>query len=294
MYVIVKLSNVSLLAEDWLSSFAFECGASGMSEQLQFKPRPGTDEVESLISENKSIDIYFEESPSPSFFEEIQSRYPEIQFASEKKENEDWMEGWKKHFRAFELVDGYWVVPSWLEAPAHAKKVLSIDPGMAFGTGTHETTSMMAKALFWVWSQKKGQSLLDVGTGTGILAILGSQLGYEKVIATDTDKESQRVSKENFDINHVNVQIGHEQIEDLSGSFDVVLANIIEGVLVLIRESLFSKVAPQGHLLISGILKENEEEFKASFDLPKEFHWVHRLEAGEWLCLVAERKDPIG
>lgn len=291
MYTIIKLSNVSLSAEDWLSSFAFECGAAGMSEQLQFKPRPGTDEVESVITENKNVDVYFEEAPAPVFFEEIQSRYPEIQFAIEKKENEDWMEGWKKHFKAFELVDGYWVVPSWLKPPAEAREVLSIDPGMAFGTGTHETTSMMAQALFWVHSQKKGRSLLDVGTGTGILAILGSHLGYQKIMATDTDPEAQRVSKENFDLNKVQVQIGREQISDLQGAFDVVLANIIEGVLVLIREDLFQKVAPQGHLLLSGILKDNEEEFKKEFALPQDFEWVHRLEKGEWLCLAAQRKD---
>lgn len=290
MYIVIKLSNVSLPAEDWLSLFAFECGASGMSEQLQFKPRPGTDEVESVITENKNIEIYFEESPSPAFFEEVRSRHPEIEFAIEKKENEDWMEGWKKHFKAFELVNGYWVVPSWLKAPSEAKRVLSIDPGMAFGTGTHETTSMMAEGLFWVNTEKSGESLLDVGTGTGILAILGSYLGYGKVVATDTDVEAQRVSKENFELNKVQVQIGREQVGDLRDSFDVVLANIIEGVLVLIREELFARVAPHGHLLLSGILKDNEDEFKKEFSLPQNFRWIHRLEKGEWLCLVAQRE----
>ncbi len=290
MYNIIRLKNVNQVAEDWLAAFAFDYGALGLSEQLQYKPKPGTDEVESVIAAIKTLDIYFQDSPTNHFIEEVRSRFPDIQISSESKESEDWMEGWKKHFKAFELVDGYWVVPSWLDAPREAQKILKIDPGMAFGTGTHETTSMMAKALYWAHEKSPGQSLLDVGTGTGILAILGAYLGYQPVVATDTDPESQRVSKENFELNQVKVSIDQKQIEDLTNSFDVVLANIIEGVLVLIRESLFERVKNGGWLLLSGILKENENVFKAEFNLPDEFEWKHRLEDGEWLCLVAKRK----
>lgn len=287
MYVVIHFSNVSIEAEDWLSSYVFEQGALGMSEQLQYEPKPGTDEVRSIISENRDLEVYFEEHPPSLFFEEIKSRFPEISFSVQSKENEDWMEGWKKHFKAFELVDGYWVVPSWLEAPKEAKRILKIDPGMAFGTGTHETTSMMAKALHRVWLEEPGESLVDVGTGTGILATLADFFGYKKIYATDTDIEAQRVSKENFEINNVNVSIDERQIDQIDGSFDVVLANIIEGVLVLIKEDLFKKVNPQGRLLLSGILKDNEAQFKSEFTLPEGWSWLDRYEDGEWLCLVA-------
>lgn len=288
MYNIVKLKNVSVMAEDWLSSFVFENGALGMSENLKYAPKPGTDEVQSLVSEIRDLDVYFDELPTPQFFEEVQSRYPEIQVHSETKENEDWMEGWKKHFKAFELVDGYWVVPSWLKAPPEARRVLAIDPGMAFGTGTHETTSMMAQALYEVKARApEGKTLIDVGTGTGILAILGNFIGYSKVDATDTDVESQRVSRENFALNGVKADISERQIQDFDGSYDVVLANIIEGVLVLIQKDLFAKVKPGGHLLVSGILVDNEDEFKRDFVLPAGAGWVHRISRGEWLCLVA-------
>ncbi len=244
--------------------------------------------MRSLIAEVRELDVYFENPPQPQFFEEIQIRFPEIQFSSESKDNEDWMEGWKKHFKAFELVAGHWVVPSWLEAPKQAKRILKIDPGMAFGTGTHETTSMMSKALYKVHQDHKGQSLIDVGTGTGILAILASYLGYEELAATDTDPESIRVSRENFEINNVNVQIDERQIAQIDQRFDVVLANIIEGVLVLIQKQLFDKVKPGGHLLVSGILADNEESFKSEFILPPNCRWIDRIQDGEWICLVAK------
>jgi ribosomal protein L11 methyltransferase len=287
-YHIVLLKNVSVAAEDWLSSFAFECGAAGMSENLKFEPKPGTDEVRSVLSEIKELQIYFEETPPPDFFEGVQSRFPETVVQAQTRQKEDWMEGWKKHFKAFELVDGFFVVPSWLDAPAEAKKVLSVDPGMAFGTGTHETTSMMAKELFKVSHSPQGKKLLDVGTGTGILAILGAFLGYAEIVATDTDRESQRVANENFALNQVKVQMDERQIQDLSGAFDVVLANIIEGVLALIQKELFRKVAPGGALLLSGILADNEEEFKKEFILPPGARWTDRRQNGEWLCLVAQ------
>ncbi|NCN95657.1 MAG: 50S ribosomal protein L11 methyltransferase [Bdellovibrionales bacterium] len=288
MYHIVHLKNVSILAEDWLSSYVFEQGALGMSESLKYEPKPGTDEVQSLISEFRDLDIYFESTPAPQFFELLRLRFPEIEISTLKKENEDWMEGWKEHFKAFELVGGHYVVPSWLEAPKEAQKVLSIDPGMAFGTGTHETTSLMSKALYELVPEGRGKSLLDVGTGTGILAILGSMMGFENVVATDTDVESQRVANENFGLNKTSVQMDHRQIDQLNEQFDVVLANIIEGVLLLLREDLFKKVKPQGWLLLSGILAENKSEFVSQFELPKGAQWVHERQDGEWICLGAK------
>lgn len=287
----VRLLNVSSEAEDWLSSYAFDCEAAGISEELQFRPKPGTDEVESIFSEKKSLQVYFSDPPTPLFLEEIRVRYPEIQILVEAKENEDWMEGWKKHFQAFEIVEGYWVVPSWLPKPKQAKKILEVDPGMAFGTGTHETTSMMAQALFSTFSQSSFNSVIDVGTGTGILAILARYLGCERVVATDTDPESQRVARENFDLNHVSIQMDERQIDQLKETFQVVLANIIEGVLVQIKTELFEKLKPHGFLILSGILKDNEADFKKDFQLPANFEWVSRLEKGEWLCLVAQHQS---
>ena len=288
MYTIAILKNVSILAEDWLSSFVFENGALGMSENLKYEPKPGTDEVQSLIAETRDLQVYFEELPSPQYMEAIQLRFPEIQIQWENKENEDWMEGWKKHFKSFELVEGHYVVPSWLEAPKEAKKVLSIDPGMAFGTGTHETTALMAKALYQNISNPKGKTLLDVGTGTGILAILGAYMGFEKIRATDTDVESQRVANENFELNQVSVLMNHEQIEEIHETYDVVLANIIEGVLSLIQKELFKKVNPQGVLFLSGILADNKEEFLKEFQLPSGAQWFFEKQEGEWLCLGAK------
>lgn len=290
MYYVVRLANATTQAEDWLSNFVFEQGALGMSEQLQYAPKPNTDEVQTLAQSHHVLEIYFESCPELKFFEEIKTRYPEISIEQDSREEEDWMEGWKKNFSSFELIDGVWVVPSWLEAPKKAKHLIHVDPGMAFGTGTHETTSMMASCLSWISKQSnQRENLIDVGTGTGILAILASLLGYKSLSATDTDVEAQRVSKENFERNKVKVLMSSKQLESFSETFDVVLANIIQGVLVLIQKDLVQRVKPGGHLVVSGILKVDEDEFRKDFHLDEDMKWVLRVEDGEWIALIAQR-----
>lgn len=292
MYHIVRLINVPSHAEDWLSGFVFEYGAQGLSESLAYEPKPNTDEVQTVVTDKHTLEVYFAETPPPIFFEEIQNRFDGIQFEQSSREEEDWMEGWKKNFSSFELIPGIWVVPSWLPTPKEAQKTIRVDPGMAFGTGTHETTRMMAQCLDWIsQASPSRESLMDVGTGTGILAILGEILDYKRIFATDLDKEAQRVSIENFQINNSKVEMGEKQLEDFPQQFDVVLANIIHGVLVRIRKDLFSHLQPGGFLAVSGILKKDEDDFLKEFQLDPGLQWVHRKEDGEWIALIAEKSS---
>src|SRR5690606_30883697 len=122
------------------------------------------EEVQVVIPGSRALDIYFAERPAREFLEEVQSRFPQIQIGVSAEVERDWLAEWKKSWQPFRVAGPYWIVPSWCERPTEAEEVISIDPGMAFGTGTHETTRLVAEELLKIGRQP---SLLDVGTGTG-------------------------------------------------------------------------------------------------------------------------------
>lgn len=283
-YFVVHFSNVSGVAEEFLSANAFEWRALGMSEVLPFSQPEGEEEVFTKIPDRRAIDVYFGEPPATGFIELVRAHFPEVvaQIASEQEK--DWLEEWKKGFKPFELAGGHWVVPSWCESPPGAKHNIWIDPGMAFGTGTHETTQLVAHELV----NLKGQSLLDVGTGTGILAIMARQMGIARVVATEIEEDSRRVAHENFGRNGcADIQLDGRQVESLDEKFDIVVANIIDGVLVRIQDALMARVKPGGWLVLSGIIGEREKDFLEGFKVPGDV-WDMRRQRGDWI-LYAKR-----
>ncbi|MGZ3692544.1 MAG: 50S ribosomal protein L11 methyltransferase, partial [Pseudobdellovibrio sp.] len=141
-YFRVRLSNVNTPQESEVTNFCFAHKALGLSEVLSFT-QPDLTYDPSLISRRQlELDVFFQEKPSEDFFKGIKENFFEIRCTTSEEENKDWLEEWKKGFNAFKLVGKTWVVPSWLEKPAEAEIEIKIDPGMAFGTGTHATTKM--------------------------------------------------------------------------------------------------------------------------------------------------------
>ncbi len=279
-YFVVHLSNVDARAEEFLSVNAFDWGALGMSESLPFEQPEGEEDVFTKIPEKRNLEIYFGKLPAPGFIELVRSRFPSVMLRIKGEENKDWLAEWKKGFVPFSLVGAHWVVPSWLPVPAEASFPIMVDPGMAFGTGTHETTQLVAEFLFEVVQKQKPQSLLDVGTGTGILAILAKQLEIAKVSATEIEADSRRVAKENFELNKTgDIELDERQVENLDDKFDVVCANIIDGVLVRIQDSLKARLNPGGWLIVSGIITEREKDFLAGFKAD----WLERRQKGDWV-----------
>lgn len=282
-YYVVHFSNVDARAEEFLSQHAFDWGALGMSEVLPFDQPEGEETVFTKIPDKRDIDVYFQTLPAPGFLELMRARFPQVSLKVKGEANKDWMEEWKKGFKPFPLVAGHWVVPSWLSAPSEAQHSILVDPGMAFGTGTHETTQLVAEMLHELLSHEKSSSLLDVGTGTGILAILARQMGVTHVVATEIEEDARRVAHENFEINGVEIKLNEHQVEDLSETFDIVCANIIDGVLVRIQEALKARVKPGGWLIVSGIIAEREKEFLTGFPL----NWSERRQKGDWILFAA-------
>jgi len=285
MYFCLDLENVCNSAEEWLSHSVFDWGAQGMSEVLSFHQEAGEEDVETVPADVHHIHVYFEQCPAPEFMQELKFRYPHVRARLLEESDQDWMAEWKKGFHAFELVAGTFVVPSWLQPPVEAKKVIWMEPGMAFGTGTHETTQLVSEALFKLQSPAM-RDVLDVGTGTGILAILAKQMGAQNVVGVDNDPEAVRVADENAIRNESLIHVSGQDVAKVDGQFDIVMANIIDGILVRIQEGLFARTKKGGALILSGILEEREPYFLEHFHLPPGARWGERTQKGDWLCRV--------
>jgi ribosomal protein L11 methyltransferase len=201
--------------------------------------------------------------------------------------DEDWVRLTQSQFSPVEVAPGFWVVPSWHEPPASARIVMRLDPGLAFGTGTHPTTRM---CLAWTARHAAArrspwQRVLDYGCGSGILAIGAALHGASGIDAVDIDPAAVEATAQNARINGVTVHAG---LPDLAqGRYDLVFANILATPLKLLAPVLCGHVAPGGHLVLAGILERQADELKAAYA-----PWLELgVEASEdgWILMTAER-----
>lgn len=204
--------------------------------------------------------------------------------------DQDWGEGWKRDFRPLD-VGRVRVRPSWITGspPPGAVEVV-LDPGMAFGTGSHPTTSLCLAALSDLLAERPGASVLDVGTGSGILAIAARKLGAGRVAANDDDPKAVEVARENAAANGAEVEIALAPARRIPGAFDLVVANILANTLVELAPDLAEKLAPGGVVLLSGILAPQEEEVRRAYRARGLVPLAggDRRE-GEWSLLALER-----
>ncbi|MFZ3209226.1 MAG: 50S ribosomal protein L11 methyltransferase [Geobacteraceae bacterium] len=212
---------------------------------------------------------------------------------------EDWANAWKEHFKPVRIGRRLVVKPTWEEfADAPGDIILEVDPGMAFGTGAHPTTRLCLEALeqifdntgpFYSPAAARPTAVLDVGTGSGILGIAAAKLGAGRVVAIDIDPEAILVAEGNIRMNMVTaVESSTTPLGLVTGSFDVVLGNILAGDLVRMAAALVDRLRSGGILILSGILAEQEESVLSGF---AGFHLsqptVTRM--GEWSCLSFRR-----
>ena len=179
-------------------------------------------------------------------------------------QNEDWLDNWRQHFTITELTDNTLVVPTWEELPVSETRLgLRIYPGQGFGTGTHETTRLAAVFLEQEFDRAvKPVSVLDVGTGSGILAILAAKRGAEQVLALDLDADALVNAQENCSHNRVSEQIvlTDTPLTQVTEKFPLIVANIIAPVLRQLAPELVRLLKPGGRLILSGILVEQLPE----------------------------------
>ncbi len=210
---------------------------------------------------------------------------------------QDWNKVWKLHYHPLRVGQTVRVEPAWEQGPDEPGIVrIVIDPGMAFGTGTHETTRLAMMALEkWALSEKeKGTDLskidlLDAGTGSAILAILAVKLGCRRALGTEVDEVALPSARDNLRLNNVLEQVDLQLVPDprllAPGQFAIVTANIISAVLIPLRDSLVERCAPGGTLILSGVLWREVEQVRDHY-LTLNLNCLDMAREGEWASLT--------
>lgn len=203
--------------------------------------------------------------------------------------DEDWAHGWQQHFPPLRVGSRLLIRPSWAELSGDAADiVLTLDPGRAFGTGTHATTALCLEVVARLAeAPAPPRRVLDVGAGSGILALAAAALGASTVVACEIDVEASQVAAENIAANGLQaaVTVTTTPIEELPGSFDLILANILAGENIRLAPHFLARLAPGGYLALSGILVEQEAAVTAAFNrLPLALVTINRRD--EWSCLL--------
>ena len=169
--------------------------------------------------------------------------------------DQDWVRLTQSQFTPVEITPTFWIVPTWHEPPAQARELIRLDPGLAFGTGTHPTTRM---CLRWIAAHPGQDRVLDYGCGSGILAIGAAKFGSREVVAVDIDMAAVQSTELNAAANNVSLAAGLP--DRAAGVYDLVLANILATPLKVLAPLLCAHVAPGGHLVLAGILERQADE----------------------------------
>ena len=214
---------------------------------------------------------------------------PEV--AVEFLENQDWSESWKVHFKPFAIVPGLVIAPSWEQyKPPADEQVIVMDPGMAFGTGHHETTRLCLEMLSKTEAVTKGGTMLDVGTGTGILAMAAVLFGAGRTVGIDNDPDAVKTAQENCRRNGLSgkIEISDLPLEDLESTFDLVVANIVHDVLLELSKDL-GRVADGGSLLLSGLIDGSQSTNVASSFEKMGYQLIDKRSDGQWCALLFDK-----
>ena len=197
--------------------------------------------------------------------------------------DQDWVRLTQSQFAPVEITPEFWIVPTWHEPPSQARKIIRLDPGLAFGTGTHPTTRMCLR--FIATHDLKGQRVLDYGCGSGILAIGAAKFGAEQIDAVDIDEAAVTSTALNAQANEVSLNAGLPELAQ--GTYQTVLANILATPLKVLAPLLCSHVQSGGHLVLAGILERQEAELIQAYAPHIKLSVADREDG--WILMTAQR-----
>ena len=221
-----------------------------------------------------------------------ENRFGSLHLETRSVNDEAWKDVWKKYYKPFHASRHLIIKPTWEECtPGPEDKIIEIDPGMAFGSGTHETTSMCLSLLEDVI--KGSESVIDVGTGSGILAIGAALFGAGNVLAIDIDPDAVRVADENVKHNRVDGIVSVRQgnlLDHVDAVCDICVANIISDVIIAFAAPLKEHIRPGGLFICSGIVSSRAEEVRKALESAP-YEVLRHEKKGEWTAFLARRND---
>ena len=303
--------HTTTAGSDAVSDVLMEAGASGtMIEDKADIPDPSKPHgiweiIDPKLLESMPEDVlvhaWFEENPAlPSLIENITGRLSQLHDTAENigslrvetrsVNDKSWADVWKKYFKPFYAGQHLVVKPTWEPFdPAPGDRVIEIDPGMAFGSGTHETTGMCLSVL--EENIRGGEEIIDVGTGSGILAIGAALLGAGHVLAVDIDPDAVKVAAENVANNHVQDIVTVQQgnlLEKVDAVCDICVANIISDIIISFAAPLMSHIRPGGLFICSGIVSMRADEVAQAL-LDAGYEILQKYTRGEWTAFLSRR-----
>ncbi len=279
---------------DAVEALLLELGAESLSladagDEPIYEPLPGVAPVwrESIVS------ALFDDRADPAALQsELERALPGELAAGirrERLEDADWEQACRRHFRPIEISASLWIVPSWCDPPDPDAVAIRLDPGLAFGTGSHPTTAL---CLEWLAANPPtGASVVDYGCGSGILAIVACRLGAARVTGVDIDPQALAASAANLTANG----IARDRVRlCLPGELppapvDLLMANIVAAPLLELAPQFARRIRPRGRILLSGILKSQVDEIQSVY--ARSFRLAAPRVRGEWVCLDGRRKD---
>jgi ribosomal protein L11 methyltransferase len=267
---------------DETSALLFELGAEGVEERDEgtLAKNAASGKVTLVASFSTREDA---EQAILELDQTLAPRYEEIV-------GDAWRDAWKEHYRPFAIAPGLVVRPPWEKYDAKpGEQVLELEPGRAFGTGLHETTRLVAQAIQKYSSEVAGKTVLDVGCGSGILALSAIALGADRAVAIDVDQEAVDVTNENAERNGLSpkIEASTSDLADLHFMAPVVLANIEAKVLIPVAPVLERHVLPGGLLLLSGILVPQKDDVRNAYP---DMELLEAPSLGEWILLALRKK----
>ncbi|MBT8433440.1 MAG: 50S ribosomal protein L11 methyltransferase [Gammaproteobacteria bacterium] len=282
-----QASELELVEELMLELGAVSISLRDAGDEPIYEPLPGDNPVwqESIVTAT------FDQQRDPGLLrQQLIDRLPAHLADGVQQEglqDQAWDQAYKQHFKPLQCAPDLWIVPSWSEPPDPAATIIQLDPGLAFGTGTHPTTAL---CLAWLGSSDvDGSQVIDFGCGSGILAIAAIKLGAKHVTAVDIDEQALVACRSNMKVN----AIGTEQIfvgrpEDaVSTGADLLMANILARPLIESASRFASMVRPEGQILLSGILKTQLEDIQLAYQPFFELDPARYRD--QWVCVSGKR-----
>jgi len=296
-------------ATEAVAGFLYNCDVEGVSIEdvadVEFKKEnlgfaDFINESVLTIEEGAMVKGYFKDSENfmntLNYIKESVDKLGEFGFDKgegivtyHKVNEDDWANNWKQYYKPAKVGEHIVVKPTWEdyeEKPGEV--VVELDPGMAFGTGTHETTRMCIKAL--EKKVKKDTTVFDIGTGSGILSIAAAKLGAKHVVGVDLDPVAVESAKKNLEFNKVNnIEILYgDLMEVVEGKANIVVANILADIIMFLSEGVRAFIEDEGYFIASGIL--NTQRDKVADKLKAlDFIIEEVMEDGEWICIIAKK-----